>query len=112
MASDQDYVDFIMDQLSSLPGVSCRKMFGEYAIYIHSKVVALVCDNTLYVKPTKAGRLFIGTPTEAPPYPGAKPSFEIRDQVEEREWLQKLFTLTDSELPEPKPKAKKKAAPK
>jgi TfoX/Sxy family transcriptional regulator of competence genes len=110
MASDQAYVGFIMDQLSSVQGISSRKMFGEYAIYINAKVVALICNNTLFVKPTNAGRQYIGSPIEAPPYPGAKPSFEIREQVEDRDWLHRLLTLTYRELPEPKPTSKKKAS--
>ena len=112
MATNQAYVDFIMGQLSALKGVSCRKMFGEYAIFIEAKVVALICRNTLFVKPTGAGRQFIGIPDEAPPYPGAKPSFQLRDEVEDGDWLTKLFTLTYEELPEPKPKAKRKTATK
>jgi len=108
MATDQAFVDFIMDQLSAIKGISSRKMFGEYAVYIHGKVVALICDNALYVKPTKAGREYIGTPLEAPAYPGAKPSFLIQDEVDDREWLNRLIALTYAELPEPKPKPKKK----
>ncbi len=111
MATDQSYVDFIMDQLSDMRNASHKKMFGEYAIYISQKVVALICGNHLYVKSTQAGRQFIGTPIEAAPYTGAKPSFLIQDAIEDREWLQKLFTLTYLELPEPKPKSKKKSLP-
>jgi TfoX/Sxy family transcriptional regulator of competence genes len=112
MASDKSYVDFIMDQLSAVSGVSSRKMFGEYAIFVGAKVVALICDNSLYVKPTKAGRKFIGEPVEASPYAGAKPSFLIRDGIEDRGWLHELITLTHDELPEPKPKTKRRSASK
>ncbi|MCK7502621.1 MAG: TfoX/Sxy family protein [Comamonadaceae bacterium] len=35
-------------------------MFGEYAIYLDGKVVALVCDNQFFVKPTDAGRALLG----------------------------------------------------
>ncbi|MBU1240598.1 competence protein TfoX, partial [Myxococcota bacterium] len=56
------------------------------------------------VKPTSAGRAFIGNVVEAPPYPGARPSFLIEDQLEDREWLSQLIALTEQELPEPKPK--------
>jgi TfoX/Sxy family transcriptional regulator of competence genes len=112
MATNQAYVDFIMGQLSAVKGVSCRKMFGEYAIFVDAKVVALICSNTLFVKPTDAGRQFIGIPDEAPPYPGAKPSFQLRDEVEDGDWLTKLFTLTYAELPEPRPKSKKKTTAK
>ena len=108
MATDQAFVDFIMDQLSAIKGISSRKMFGEYAVYVHGKVVALICDNAFYVKPTKAGREWIGKPLEAPAYPGAKPSFLIQDEVDDREWLNRLIALTYAELPEPKPKPKKK----
>ena len=59
-------------------------------------------------KPTDAGRLFIGDVTEAPPYPGARNSFLIGDQVEDGEWLTELIRISEAELPKPKPKKKKK----
>jgi len=36
--------------------------------------------------------------SEASPYPGAKPSFLIEDQIDDREWLSKLIELTEQEL--------------
>lgn len=83
-------------------------MFGEYAIYCNGKVVALVCDNRLFVKPTQAGRGYIGSPMEAAPYVGAKPYFLIEDAFEDREWISGLIKTTAEELPLPKPKAKRK----
>ena len=106
MASDQKFVDFVMDQIN-IPAISCKKMFGEYALYFDVKLFALICDNKLYIKPTEAGREFISDPVEAPPYPGAKPCFLIEDKLEDRDWLKELITLTVKELPEPKPKVKK-----
>jgi len=108
MASDQDFVDFIVDQLENAGDITSRKMFGEYAIYCDGKVTALVCDNQLFVKPTEAGRSFIGEVVEAPPYPGAKMSFLIEDGFEDRDWISDLVRITAKELPEPKPKKKKK----
>jgi TfoX/Sxy family transcriptional regulator of competence genes len=108
MASDPGFVEFIANQIETAGVVSYRKMFGEYALYCNGKVVALICDNRLYVKKTAAGRSFIGHPVEAPPYKGAKPSFLIDDQIENREWLTQLIQLTEHELPPPKPKKKKK----
>ena len=66
MASDQDFVEFVVDQIENAGVISYRKMFGEYALYCEGKVVALVCENQLFVKPTKAGRSFIGNVVEAP----------------------------------------------
>lgn len=113
MATDLDFVKFIVDQIDAGCAVSYRKMFGEYALYSKEKVVALICDNQLFVKPTEAGRAFIGDVVEAPPYPGAKPSFLIQDGIEDREWLTRLISLTEEALPPPKPKtAKKRRKPK
>jgi TfoX/Sxy family transcriptional regulator of competence genes len=112
MASDQHFVDFVVQQMEHAAPVTFRKMFGEYALYKGGKVVALVCDNRLLVKPTEAGRAFIGDVVEAPPYPGAKPAFLIEAQLEDREWLGKLITITERELPEPRPKKKRKKKPK
>jgi TfoX/Sxy family transcriptional regulator of competence genes len=111
MASDQDFVDFIVDQLENAGDVTSRKMFGEYAIYCDGKVTALVCDNKLFVKPTEAGRSFIGGVVEAPPYPGAKMSFLIEDGFEDRDWISELVRITAKDLPEPKPKKEKKSRP-
>ena len=108
MASDLDFVEFVADQIETAGVIAYRKMFGEYAIYCKGKVVALVCDNQLFVKPTKAGRAFIGNVVEAPPYPGAKPSFLIEGQLEDRSWISSLIRLTEKELPEPKPKKRSK----
>lgn len=107
MATDQSFADFVVDQLLGAGQVSAKKMFGEYAVYLQGKIVALVCDNQLYVKPTEAGRAYIGAPTLAPPYPGAKPCFLVTDQLEDREWLDGLVKVTFSELPEPKMKKRK-----
>ncbi len=84
-------------------------MFGGCTLYSKDKVVALICDDQLFVKPTEAGRAFIGDVVEAPPYPGAKLSFLIEDKIEDGEWLTELITLTEAELPSPKPKKKKKS---
>ena len=108
MATDQDFVDFLVDQMGDVGVVRSKKMFGEYALYCGEKVVALVCDNQLFVKPTEAGRAFIGTPVEAPPYPGAKNSFRIDDAFEDRAWISELIRITARELPAPKPQKAKK----
>jgi TfoX/Sxy family transcriptional regulator of competence genes len=108
MGSDLDFVQFVADQIDERCGISYRKMFGEYALYSQGKVVALICDNQLFVKPTDAGRSFIGEVTEAPPYPGARLAFLIEDEIEDGEWLSRLISLTEKELPPPRPKAKNK----
>jgi TfoX/Sxy family transcriptional regulator of competence genes len=107
MSSKLSFVEFVVDQIENAGEISFRKMFGEYALYCNSKVVALICNNQLYVKPTKRGQSFIGNVTNAPPYPSAKPYFLIENQLENSAWLSELVRITADELPMPKPKRKK-----
>ncbi|WP_288427587.1 TfoX/Sxy family protein [uncultured Spirosoma sp.] len=107
MASDQNFVNFVLDQIKNVGVVTAKKMFGEYGIYVDEKLVGLICDNKLFIKPTNAGREFIGNVLEAPAYEGAKPSFLIEDKIEDSEWLSELVRISVKELPTPKPKKKK-----
>jgi TfoX/Sxy family transcriptional regulator of competence genes len=107
MASDQKFLDYILDQID-IPGqVTYKKMFGEYGLYFDDKLFGLVCDNKLFIKPTLSGRQFIDNIVEASPYPGAKPSFLISEKLDDRDWLKKLVSITVKKLPEPRPKPKK-----
>ncbi|QGY43079.1 competence protein TfoX [Maribellus comscasis] len=108
MSSDKNFVEFIVDQIENAGEISFRKMFGEYGVYSGGKLFGLICDNKLFIKPTVSGRTFIGDIIEAPPYPGAKTSFLIEDKIEDREWLSELVRITVKELPDPKPKKRKK----
>jgi TfoX/Sxy family transcriptional regulator of competence genes len=107
VSSDPGFVKYICDQVDDAGGISARKMFGEWAIYSGRKVVALVCDDRLFVRPTVAGRAFVGEPTESPPYPGARPHFLIDDRIDDRQWLTELIRVTERELPLPKPKQRR-----
>jgi TfoX/Sxy family transcriptional regulator of competence genes len=97
MASDQKFVDFITDQLKNAGEIVAKKMFGEYGLYSDGKIVGLICDNKLYIKPTITGRAFIGDVVEAPPYKGAKPSFLIEEKIEDSEWLCELVRISAKE---------------
>ena len=106
MASDLGFVEYVCDQMRDAGRVRFRKMFGEFAVYCDDKVVALVCDDQLFVRPTPGGRAFIGLPVESPPYPGARPHFLIEGDIDDREWLTGLIEVTARELPPPKAEAK------
>jgi DNA transformation protein len=108
MSSKKTTVDYIVEQIQSAGTISSRKMFGEYAIYCNQKVVALVCDDQLFVKPTEAGKEFLVDYHEGSPYPGAKPYLLISGEMwDDSEWLTHLFRITALALPPPPPKKKK-----
>jgi DNA transformation protein and related proteins len=103
MVTKASTADFLLEQLGT--GVTLKKMLGEYGLYLEGKMFAMVCDDQLYVKPTPAGRAFLGEVHEAAPYAGAKPAFVIAgDRWEDGEWLAELAALTARELPDPKTK--------
>ncbi len=108
MASSEDFVNFVIEQIEDAGEVAAKKMFGEYTLYCDGKVLGVICDNKLFIKPTEAGRNFIGKVVEAPAYKGAKPGFLIEDKINDREWLSELVRISVKELPEPKRKRKDK----
>ncbi|HEU4670054.1 MAG TPA: TfoX/Sxy family protein [Dyella sp.] len=109
MASDAEFVAYVREQAGLGEALSCRRMFGEYALYLDGRVVALVCDNMLFVKPTDAGRAMLDTVEEAPPYPGAKPHWRMDEVLDDGETLGRLLRATAAALPLPRPKARPKA---
>lgn len=112
MASDVGFIEYVCDQMRDAGRIRFRKMFGEFAIYCDDKVVALVCDDQLFVKATPGGRAFIGKPVESPPYEGARPAFLIEDHIDDRGWLTGLIEATARDLPTPKAKRPQAKRPK
>ena len=114
MATDPDFIIYVGEQAGLGPALTWRKMFGEYAIYLHGKVVGFACDNQLFVKPTDAGRTVLGQVRDGFPYPGAKPHFLVDAALDDRELVQRLLLATAEALPTAKPKAapKPKTTPK
>ena len=106
MASTKDYLDFILDQLSLLEGVSVRPMMGEYLLYYQGKYFGGVCDDRFLVKITPSAREMMPAAAEEPPYEGAKPMLLV-DNVDDRDFLKELVQRIVSELPQPKEKKKR-----
>ena len=105
MASDIKTVAFITDHSGLGSRLTYKSMFGEYALYLNTKVVAFVCDNKLFLKPTEAGRTLLGTPVEAPAYPGSKNYFLLEQELDDPTLLRRVLEVTEAALPFPKPKA-------
>lgn len=104
MATSKSTVAYILDQLMPLP-VRARAMFGEYGLYCDEKIVALICDDTLYMKPSPISDGLLADAEMAPPYPGAKDYYVVsEEQLEDRAWLQEVVARTSASLPAPKPK--------
>lgn len=107
MASNPDFVQYIVDQCGKAGDITARKMFGDYGVYCNGKIFGLVSDNGFYVKPTGAGHQMLRSVDLRPPYEGAKPYFYIED-VDDSDYVSALVRATCADLPEPKPKSKRK----
>jgi TfoX/Sxy family transcriptional regulator of competence genes len=103
MTSSIDTVRYICDQAGLGQRLAFRKMFGEYALYLDEKVVALVCDDQLFLKPTPQGRAYLGAVSEAPPYPGAKSYYLLSSELDDPDRLHEALKITARALPPPKP---------
>lgn len=89
MSSRQDFVDYIVEQCSRAGHIAAKKMMGDYCLYCNGKVVGLICDNCLYLKPVEALKPKLIEIIPKSPYPGAKPHFAI-EHIDDKTYLSDL----------------------
>ena len=106
MASSRDYLDFVMEQLSDVEGVSYRPMMGEYVIYIRGKVAGGIFDDCFLVKPVKAACDMMPDAERVIPYEGAHEMLQVAD-IDDRDFLMDLLESMYEDLPLPKNKKKR-----
>ena len=102
MASSKEYAEFILGQCK---GLCARAMMGEYLLYYGGRLAGGIYDNRLLVKPVKAAKALLQGAKEELPYEGAKPMLLV-ENVEDAEFLEKLFEAMYEEIPEPNKKNK------
>ena len=107
MASGNNYLQFILGQLSDLDDITYRAMMGEFIIYYRGKIVGGIYDARLLVKSTKSAIAYIADPVYEAPYEGAKEMLLV-EEVDQKEFLTGLFHAMYEELPMPKQKRKNK----
>lgn len=103
MASSKEYLRFILEQLSDLEEISYRAMMGEYIIYYRGKIIGGIYDDRLLVKPVKYALSYMTEAVYELPYDGAKEMLLV-DDVDNKEFLTRLFNAMYDELPAPKRK--------
>lgn len=106
MASDKGYLDFVLEQLSGLDGITYRPMMGEYILYYQGKIIGGIYDDRFLVKATPSACRMMPDAQEELPYDGAKPMLLV-DNVDSPDFLRGLVSAMADELPEPKPKREK-----
>lgn len=79
MATQKETVEFLLAKLCDAKTFSARAMFGEYALYADGQVVALVCDDLLYVKIVPASAALAALCEKGHPYPGSRPHYLVEE---------------------------------
>lgn len=104
MATDRTFIDYVAEQIALGARLTHKKMFGEYALYVDGKVVAFVCDNSVFVKPSRAATTLAPDLPQRPPYPGAK-VYPVADELlDDSEVMRRLILETAALMPAPKPR--------
>lgn len=103
MASSRQYLEFVLEQLSELDGITNRAMMGEYVLYYQGKVFGGIYDDRFLVKPTRSAAALMPDAQSELPYEGAKPMLLV-DNIEDKAFLKKLIETMSTELPQPKKK--------
>ena len=109
MATTPDYIAYVLELVRLDDRLTTHRMFGEYALYVDSKVVAFACGNSLFIKYVdETAGLTAGLPS-GQAYPGSKP-YAIGDELlDDPKRLRSLLLATAEALPMPKPKRPRKA---
>ena len=105
MPTKKEYLEYILEQLSLLDGITYKQMMGEYIIYYQGRIAAYVCDDRLLIKPVKSAARLMPDAVLEPPYDGAK-GMLLCDRIDDRGFLKTLFEEIYPELSAPKTKKK------
>ncbi len=91
MASTREYRDYILEQLSEVPKITCRPMIGEYLLYSDEVLFGGIYDDRLLVKIVPENAQF--KMPESIPYDGAKSMYLVED-VDDKEKLAEIVNNT------------------
>ena len=103
MASSKEYLDYILDQLSLINGITYRAMMGEYILYCNGKIFGGIYDDRFLVKPTPSAMERMPDAPHELPYEGAKEMLLVENS-DDRDFLHELVTAICKELPDKKKK--------
>ncbi len=102
MATSEDFINYICEQINGVGEIRYKKMFGEYLVYVNEKPVITVCDNMAFVKKLDIiSELMEGAETGFP-YKGAKEHYIL--DIDNRELSRTVVSKVEEVTPLPKKK--------
>ncbi len=111
MSTSPATIDHLLDTIPLT--LTVKKMFGEYALYLDGIIVAFICDDTLFIKPTPGANAVLPDAERGPAYPGSKDYIIGSEALDDPDLCARARALraVAADAPPPKPK-KPKAAKK
>lgn len=105
MATSQDYIEYVCEQIRDIGAIRYKKMFGEYMVYVNDKPILLVCDDTVFVKMLPEIETLMQDSETGQPYKGAKEHYIL--DIDNREFAETIINILEPIIPVPKPRKKK-----
>lgn len=100
MATTNDFIEYVCEQIEHIYNVRYKKMFGEYMVYVNDKPILLVCDNTVYVKKMSELEAIMAAADCGVPYSGAKEHYIL--DIEKRKLVNQVIEVLERITPVPK----------
>lgn len=104
MATTNEFINYVCEQLSGIGNVTYKKMFGEYMVYVNLKPVLTVCENTVYIKKLEVIESDMQDADVGFPYKGAKEHYIL--DIDNSDFSKVIVSKVESVTPLPKKKNK------
>lgn len=104
MATTNEYIEYVCEQIKGIGEVRYKKMFGEFMVYVNDKPVMTVCDNTPFVKKLDCIAEKMKDAETGYPYKGAKEHYVLN--IDNAEFCKEILSEVEKVTPLPKQKKK------
>ena len=105
MATTNEYIEYVCEQINGIGAIRYKKMFGEFMIYVNDKPIIIVCNNNAFVKKLDCIEEMMKDAKLGYPYKGAKEHYVL--DIDNSDFCKKIVSKVEEVTPIPKPRKKK-----
>ena len=105
MATTNEYIEYVCEQIKGVGEIRYKKMFGEFMVYVNDKPIIIVCDNVAFVKKLDCIKDMMQNAETGYPYNGAKEHYVL--DIDNNELCKSVIIELEKVTPIPKSKKKK-----
>lgn len=102
MATTEEFIHYVCENLKGIGQIRYKKMFGEYMVYLNDKPVIIVCNNTTFVKKLDCIKDKMAEAEIGFPYKGAKEHYVL--DIDNAEFSKDIVVEIEKVTPVPKKK--------